>query len=141
MVKFPAPLLLAAFVLVLPGPSEARTVKQVVVHETGKNVDPNDEGMTESCKIFKPTVAQVKRYFTRAYPVESYVLTTERYSPCYATGFVKFSDNSFGKFQLHSSGTATLFWNRGDSVNLLYKHNKWRDPLACNYGLGDEPEC
>lgn len=120
---------------------------KVTVDEVGLNIAPeSDPGMTHSCKIFRPTVAQVKRYFSKAYPVEGYVQNIDRYSPCYATGTVVFADIStgrvdMGKFQLRSSGTATIWWNRGGSVNLLYKDNQWGDPLACGYGLSDELEC
>jgi len=141
MVSAPTAIVLVTLLLALPATSDARTVKKVIITETGQNAEPDDVDMTERCKIFQPTVAQVKRYFSKAYPVEGYVITTERYSPCYATGVVKFSDNSFGEFRLRSSGTATLYWNRGDSVYLLYKHNKWGDPLACGYGLSSEGEC
>lgn len=123
-----------------------RTVTQVTVDKVGLNLQPKDQNLTYGCKVFRPTIDQIKRYFSKAYPVEGYVLTTERYSPCYATGTVEFTDNntgrvSMGKFQLRSSGTATLWWSRGDSVDLLYKDNQWNDPFACGYGLGDEGEC
>lgn len=141
MVSPYTPALLLALLLTLPATGSARTVKKIAIHEVGQSVDQSDVLMTESCKAFRPTVSQVKRYFSKAYPVEGYVFTTERYSPCYATGEVEFSDNSFGKFQLRSGGTALLFWNRGDVVTLLYKRNKWHDPFACAYGLDDKGEC
>lgn len=94
------------------------------------------------CKGFKPTERQIKRYFLRAYPVEGYVITTERYSPCYAKGWIRFSDRNMGEWWLYSGGTATIQWNRGGSVNLLYKQgNGWRDPFAGGYGLCDKEEC
>jgi hypothetical protein len=95
------------------------------------------------CKGFRPTVPQIKRFFLRAYPVESYMITTERYSPCYAGGTITFSDNSQGDWWLYSGGTATIHWNGGDSVDLLYKRrNGWRDPFAGGYGLRDDKsEC
>jgi len=113
-----------------------------VIEETGRNIDTQDTFLTEHCKAFKPTVNQVKRYFSKAYPVDGYVHTHERYSPCYATGKVKFSDNSSGTFQLSSGGTALLTWSRSeDTVRLLYKRNEWHDPFACMYGLSDKPTC
>jgi len=128
--------------LIVPSmPSLARSVVTVVIDEVGQNAEENDRNLTVGCKAFAPTVSQVRRYFLKAYPVESHVLTTERYSPCYATGTVEFSDHSSGRFQLYSGGTATLFWSRGGSVDLLYKQNRWHDPLACTYGLGDKPGC
>ncbi|MFA8328993.1 hypothetical protein [Burkholderia ubonensis] len=136
-----AKLLLALVFLTLQTTTQARTVRKVTIDETGLNLDTQDSNLTEGCKKFKPTINQVRHYFEKAYPVESHTITTERYSPCYTTGTITFSDNSSGKFQLYSGGTSTLFWSRGGAVNLLYKKNKWRDPFACNYGLGDEQEC
>lgn len=116
-----------------------RTVAELTISETGGTIDPE---AAEICKIFKPTAAQIKRYFLRAYPVESYVITTERYSPCYAAGKIRFSDRNMGEWWLYSGGTATLEWNRGGRIHLLYKRgNGWRDPFAGGYGLCDEREC
>lgn len=129
---------------------QERIVTQVTVDEVGLNVESDEPGMsralTRVCKVFRPTVDQIKRYFSKAYPVERHVLTTERYSPCYATGTVAFTDNktggvTTGKFRLYSSGTATLWWSQGSYVDLLHKGNQWSDPLACTYGLDDENEC
>jgi hypothetical protein len=121
--------------------SQARTVQKIVIEKVGLNRDTGDSNLTEGCKSFKPTLAQVKRYFSKAYPVEGYVVSTERYSPCYATGEITFNDNSSGRFRLDSGGTATLYWSRGDIVHLLYKRNGWSDPFECTYGLSSEPEC
>lgn len=139
-------MLIAATLCTSIAVGQERTVTHVTVDKVGLNINPNDAGMTHSCKVFRPTVDQVKRYFSKAYPVESYMLTTERYSPCVAIGTVEFTDNATGKisrgeFQLRSSGTASLWWSRDDSVDLLYKDNQWGDPLACGYGLSDELEC
>ena len=125
----------------LPVTAQERTVTKVVIKETGLTSHTDDASLTENCKTFKPTVGQVKRYFSRAYPIESRILTHERYSPCFAVGEVSFSDNTSGRFRLYSGGTATLFWLGGNTVDLLYKRNKWHDPFACAYGLTDEPEC
>ena len=96
----------------------------------------------EVCKDFRPTASQIKRFFLRAYPVESHVVTTDRYSPCYAKGKIRFSDNNMGEWWLQSGGTATIRWNRGGSVDLLNKRNNgWRDPFEGAYGLCDEKEC
>lgn len=129
-------LLLAASTFVDAAP---RKVAELTISETGATVDPET---AEMCKGFRPTAPQIKRYFLRAYPVESYVITTERYSPCYASGKIKFSDNNMGEWWLFSGGTATIKWNRGGSVDLLYKQkNGWRDPFAGGYGLCDKEEC
>ncbi len=119
----------------------ARTINKIVISEVGKSANQKDETVVNLCKKFRPTLKQVRRYFTKAYPVESYISTTERYSDCYATGTIEFSDNSKGDWTISSSGTGGITWTRGDYVNLLYKHNKWYDPFACTYGLGDEGEC
>ena len=115
-----------------------RTVAELTIGEIGAT-QPDVE---ETCKGFKPTASQIKRFFLRAYPVESYVITTERYSPCYAKGKIRFSDNNKGDWWLFSGGTATIKWNRGGSVDLLYKQkNGWHDPFAGSYGLCSEGEC
>lgn len=125
-----------------PAAGQERTVKRVVMEETGLNIDTEDAFLTEHCKSFKPTASQVKRYFSRAYPVDGYIHTHERYSPCYATGEVKFSDNSSGTFQLSSGGAALLTWSKSqDTVRLLYKRNPWYDPFACMYGLSEKLDC
>lgn len=102
-----------AIILMLPLVGKARDVAHVRLEKVGLNLDAGDKNLTEGCKDFRPTTNQVNRYFSKAYPVESYVLTTTRYSPCYATGTVKFTDGSSGRFQLYSGGAATLFWSRG----------------------------
>lgn len=120
--------------------SEARTVHKLEIKGTGL-ASESDEQSKELCKAFKPTLSQVWNYFNRAYHVESYIGTTERYSPCIAFGTLAYSDGSFGDWTLHSSGAASLIFNRGDSVSLFYKYNKWNDPTACTYGLGSVPDC
>ncbi|MFH5255488.1 hypothetical protein ACGTRS_30080, partial [Burkholderia semiarida] len=71
----------------------------------------------------------------------AYRYSHERYSSCYAAGTLKFDDGSSGKWDLSSSGVATFIFTRGDAVTLFYKNNKWYDPFACTYGLGDVGEC
>jgi hypothetical protein len=115
-----------------------RTVAELTIDAVGAS-QPDVE---ETCKSFKPTPSQIKRFFLRAYPVEGHVITTDRYSPCYAKGKIRFSDNSKGNWWLYSGGTAVIKWNRGGSVDLLYKQNNgWHDPFAGSYGLCDEGEC
>ncbi|PCE30005.1 hypothetical protein BZL54_22845 [Burkholderia ubonensis subsp. mesacidophila] len=118
--------------------SQARGVKSIEIHEYGKS---RDAEMAGACKKFRPTVKQVRNFFLRAYPVEGYMLSHERYSSCYATGALKFDDGSSGTWKLSSSGVATFIFTRGDVVTLYYKNNKWYDPFACTYGLGDVGEC
>lgn len=116
----------------------SRTITKLKIIDSGLTLDSST---AEGCKKFKPTANQVKRFFSRAYPVEHYMLTTERYSPCYAKGTIKFSDNNQGDWWLYSGGTAVIEWNRGKSVDLLYKYNRWHDPFAGAYGLCSEGEC
>ncbi|MBO9649630.1 MAG: hypothetical protein J7605_14055 [Variovorax sp.] len=119
----------------------ARTVTKLKIEAVGLNRDPPERHSDEECKRFRPTLKQVKNYFNRAYPVEGYMVTTERYSPCYATGTLEFSDGHFGTWRLDSSGTSSFTFNRGDQVFLFYKHNQWFDPTACTYGMGDVGRC
>lgn len=122
--------------------SHARTVSSLSIDAAGQ-VDKSlqNEFAASACKKFRPTKAQVIRFFNRAYPVEAYVTTNDRYSPCYATGALRFSDGSFGQWVLYSSGTAMFTFNKGDVVYLLHKQNKWHDPNACTYGVGDTAQC
>lgn len=116
----------------------ARSVESLRIDRVGQ-VDENlkNEFAAKACRKFRPTTAQIIRFFNRAYPVEAYVTTNERYSPCYATGSLRFSDGSFGQWVLYSSGGAMFTFNRGDVVFLLHKKNGWHDPNACTYGKGE----
>ena len=135
-------LLVLSAALLMTGIVQARTIKHVEIDAVGLNLESvKNQNATEACKKFKPTKEQVIKFFSRACPVESYILTTERYSSCYAKGSLTFSDGSFGTWILYSSGTALFTFNRGDVVNLLYKNNNWHDPYACTYGLGDKGQC
>lgn len=128
--------------LLTMGGAQARPVKHVEIDAAGLNLESvKNPNAIEACKKFKPTKEQVTRFFERAYPVESYILTTERYSSCYAKGSLTFSDGSFGTWILYSSGTALFTFSRGDQVNFFHKNNKWHDPYACTYGLGDRGQC
>ncbi len=131
-------LILAAFAISFD--SHARTVSKLEVKGVGLT-DESDESTIELCKQFKPTRRQIINFFNKAYTVEAYISTTERYSPCYAFGTLEFDDGHFGKWTILSSGAASFVFNRGDGVTLLYKFNKWNDPTACSYGLGDKGEC
>lgn len=126
--------------LVAAGHGHARTVKSVEIDNAGMD-NSGEEAAARACAKFRPTKAEVTRFFNRAYPVETRFLVHDRYSSCYAEGSVKFSDGHAGKWILYSSGTAVLTFTMGDVVNLFYKHNRWHDPYACTYGLSDKPEC
>ncbi|WP_157642420.1 hypothetical protein [Burkholderia ubonensis] len=119
----------------------SRDITRLTIDGVGLSKNANDRGIVEACKKFVPTLSQVRRYFLKAYPVESYVGTTQRYSDCYATGSIEYSDKRKGAWTISSGGTGGIVWARGDYVHLFYKYNKWHDPFACSYGSGDEGEC
>ena len=134
--------LILSAALLMKGVAQARTVKHVEIEALGLILESAiNKNAIAACKKFKPTKEQVIRFFDSAYPVESYVLTTERYSSCYAKGSLMFSDGSFGTWILYSSGTALFTFNRGDVVFFFHKNNGWHDPYACTYGLGDKGQC
>lgn len=128
----------AACMWLLAGIAQARDVQHVEILETGMSRD--DEAI-EYCKKFRPTKKQIKNFFSKAYPVEGYVLSHERYSSCYATGALTFADGSSGKWKLSSSGVATFAFARGDVVTLFHRKNRWHDPFSCTYGLSDQGKC
>ncbi len=128
--------------LAVATPVEARTVKTLRIESTGLTDETmKDEVAARACKSFKPTKRQVVDFFNKAYPVESYVLSQQRYSPCQAVGVLTFSDGSRGDWVLYSSGVAVFTFDRGDVVHLFNKPNRWHDPNACTYGLGEKGEC
>src|SRR4051794_25435482 len=97
--------------------AEARTVKFLKIESVGLTDETlKDEAAARACRSFKPTKNQVISFFNKAYPVESYVLSQERYSPCQAVGALQFSDDSRGKWVLYSSGVAVFTFERGDVV-------------------------
>lgn len=57
----------------------------------------------------------------------------ERYSPCYATGSIEFSNNTRGKWKISSSGGGVLRWDTGDVVALFDNYYKWADPFEGTY--------
>ncbi|SFB98384.1 hypothetical protein SAMN05216321_102382 [Cupriavidus sp. OV038] len=134
----------AAFVLLCMTAAlcSARDVRKVVIEEVGQSLPDGDPRTAELCKRFRPTVTQVKNFFSKIYPVQARKVLHDYYSPCYATGTVVFGDSSTGAWSLYSGGTATLVWTHGgDKVYVYYGKNKWYDPFACTYGLEDEGKC
>lgn len=117
-----------------------RSITAIQILEVGKS---DDEGEWEAreCKAFRPTKNDVRQFFLKSYPVPAKMGLHDRYSPCYAKGFVEFSDNTRGDWKIRSSGNGTLVFDTGDRVNLFYRDYKWNDPFACSYGVGDEGEC
>lgn len=122
----------------LPFSTFARKVTHVTVERTGLYESSTDPTIPRECAKFRPTVSQVKKFFSKAYPVERYVLLHSRYSSCYAQGSVEFSDGHFGKWKLFSGGVADLEFNRGDSVVMFYGKNGWFDPFKGGYDYDDK---
>jgi hypothetical protein len=112
----------------------------LVINEAGKSSD-DTEDTVYSCKAFRPTKRDVTNFFLRSYAVPAKMGTHDRYSPCYASGLVEFSDNTRGNWRISSGGTGTLNWDTGDIVYLFYPHSGWKDPFACTYGVNDEGDC
>jgi hypothetical protein len=111
---------------------QARVVDSVIIEASGLSMEP-ERISTERCKSFEPTVEQVIHYFNNAYPVEADFATRERYTPCYAKGKLKFSDNFSGEWLLYSSGTASFNFQLGDFVTFYYQNNEWNDPTNGEY--------
>lgn len=114
-----------------------RKVTDVRIGETGKSEDES-EHIRESCRDFKITVDEVKAFFSDAYPVPLKLIVHDRYSPCYAKGFIEFSNDTRGEWKIYSSGGGTLLWDTGDSVTLYYNNYTWTDPFTETYAPGDE---
>ncbi len=62
--------------------SHSRAIVRLTIEKVGLSKNENDRGIVDACKEFRPTLKQVHGYFNKAYPVESYIGTTERYSDC-----------------------------------------------------------
>lgn len=116
-----------------------RTIEEIKINETGKS-DDKSINVIDGCRAFKITEEEVREYFSKSYPVPLNFNIHERYSPCYATGFIEFSDNTRGKWKISSSGGATLLWDTGDVVTLFYNDYKWTDPFAGTYTSEDESD-
>ncbi|WP_124543987.1 hypothetical protein [Burkholderia ubonensis] len=117
----------------------AREVSAVTITVSGESSDRHDLLTREACRKFTPTVAQLKRFFSRAVPIDGKFVAHDYYSPCHASGTVSFPDGSSGKWRIYSSGTASLTWASSENTVFLYngRHNGWHDPFACSYGLHD----
>ena len=137
-----AALFLAVAFLML-GQAQAQFVRTIEIKAVGLNdTTLNDENEARACKKFRPTKRQLVRFFNRAQPpVDNAALLHERYSSCAAEGSIRLTDGSFGRWVLFSSGVASITFDDGRIVDLFYRHNGWRDPYACTYGMSGEPEC
>jgi len=114
-----------------------RKVDEVVIESSGQSLNPKE---AEFCAEFKPTQAQVKRFFSRAVPITSNRTQHDWYTPCYAKGSVTFSGGGSGDWLLYSSGIAVLNWAYEKNELYLYnaRNNGWHDPFECSYGPADD---
>ena len=133
--------LIASSLAMLSCQANARTIRDVIILESGRSADPDDPNLSRACKKFRPTAKQVKEFFSKAYPVPKRFAVHERYSACYATGTINFDDFGTVRWTLSSGGTATIKWDEGEIVDVFNKKNGWYDPNACAYGLSSEIEC
>lgn len=118
--------------------SSAREVQEIEIKESGIY----DQGEEDFCEAFKPTKNQLILFFKVAKEAREYGTAFHEYdSPCLASGKVSFKDGTSGDWKLRSSGLATVFFNDGETSTFFFRGNKWKDPYACNYGSGDNPEC
>lgn len=68
-----------------------------------------------------------------AIPVPLKFNAHDRYSPCYAKGTIKFSDNTQGEWKISSGGGGTLRWDTEDVAILFYDDYQWTDPFDDTY--------
>lgn len=107
-----------------------RKIENLTIESSGLSLNESDEMMVSACKRFRPTFRQLRSFFLSSYPVPGVYMANDFYSDCYATGTISFNDNkSSGKWILYSTGVARIDWNHGGNVYLLYKRNKWHDPM------------
>jgi hypothetical protein len=132
---------IAVFALVISFQASSRTIKEINILESGVTTNTMEKGLTQQCKQFKPTIKQIKNFFSKAYPVPRRWASHERYAPCYAAGTIIFDDFGEASWSITSGGVGGITWAEGDTVILFYKNNKWIDPTSCSYGLGDTLEC
>ncbi|WP_156919916.1 hypothetical protein [Comamonas composti] len=118
----------------------ARQIKSIKILEYGINANPEIKELNKECLLFKPSIKQVKNYLLKAYSAPRR-LSHERWSSCYTSGTAEFED--FGKINwtIGSGGTGAIEWSEDEYVYIFYKYNRWLDPTACTYGLGDKGEC
>ncbi|WP_421504733.1 hypothetical protein [Erwinia rhapontici] len=132
-----------ALFLVVSIQSQARVVSNIDVERVGaQESGRKDENERAACKVYRPTQEQLITYFNLATESqESGNLLHEYYSPCIATGKVKFKDGASGVWTVQSSGLGLAILDNGESLVFFHKDNQWTDPYACTYGLGNDPIC
>ena len=123
----------------LPIASQARTINSITIESVGQALSGiKDVYTAKECKKFKPTIKQIKRFFTKAYPTTGYMRSEERYTPCYASGKIEFSDHTSAEWDLYSSGVAQLRFSQENQMLLYNKKNAWYDPTTCTYGMSTD---
>lgn len=126
-------IVLALVLLICCENSSAREIEKVTIKEVGivrPESNQNDHSLTDWCRAFHPTSSQLRRYFANAVPVPSVVTSHDRYSPCAAKGTVTFKDGFRADWILYSDGSARIDWEAGGHDYLLFKDNKWNDPVG-----------
>lgn len=136
-------ILITSLYLVASMHTQARVVDYINVERVGaQESGRKDENEREACKVYRPTEEQLVRYFNLATESqESGNLLHEYYSPCIATGKIKFKDGASGVWTVQSSGLGLAIFDNGESAVFFHKDNKWTDPYACTYGLSNDPIC
>jgi len=118
---------------------ESIEIKELDSHDETRRAEYQYEKI--ACEKFKPTKEQIINYFKISEEASgSGDWLHEYYSPCISRGKVTFKDGSSGNWNIQSSGLGFVIFNNGKTANFFYKNNKWTDPYACSYGLGDDPE-
>lgn len=111
----------------------ARDIKHISMVTSGLSKDTSSIVAMNNCRSFRPTLDQVRAYFSKAYPVDRYWSAQTYYSPCYAEGTIEFSDGNRGTWILKSSGIGGIDWEQSGSVTLFHGKNPWYDPFEGMY--------
>ncbi|WP_156919914.1 hypothetical protein [Comamonas composti] len=133
--------LIAVLCFSSPSQATARKINNIIIIESGLNANPEIEYLNKGCALFKPTIKQIKNYLSKAYPAPKQFGLHERWSSCYASGTAEFENFGTIKWTVGSGGEGAIKWNNDEYSYVFYKHNRWFDPTACTYGLGDKGEC
>ncbi|MDM0078041.1 hypothetical protein QTH90_26765 [Variovorax sp. J2P1-59] len=121
----------AAIFCVSHATGQERKILKLEIKNLGMSLNEGDETSVATCRDFRPTARQVRNFFLRSYPVPGAYMAHDLYSDCYAIGEITFNDNkSFGKWILYSTGVARIDWDFGGEVYLLYRKNKWYNPMG-----------
>jgi hypothetical protein len=119
--------------LACSGTALAREIESVKIEKSGiirPESEQTDEALLYWCKRFRPTLPQVRRYFSKAVAVPAVVSDHDRYSACAARGTIKFKGGFRADWILYSDGSARIDWEAGGYVYLLFTDNKWYDPFG-----------